>query len=115
VAVPTFEPGVPIVVLNNQPIVAGTISQPIGLHRTNSDEAISVTVQFSADPGAFQIDLQTSDTNTPNAFVSLESLDTGELNASFYGRFEVSNIGTRYIQLAVISVTNAVNCTITVS
>lgn len=83
-------------------------SIPIGLKRSeNHPNCVSAEVEFSADPGAFQIDLQTADTNEEKYFVTKASLDETGVNDDFIGRIEATNIVAKLVRLKMVSLTNA--------
>lgn len=69
----------------------------------------------AANPGAFEIDLQTSDIDQDSQYVPvLTGLTTG-LNASFAGRIESSTLWTRYARAYVKTLTNAVYSSILIT
>lgn len=64
---------------------------------------ISVEVNFSADPGAFQIDVQEADTDTDSAYVTVggatPSSSLTAVNAGFYGRIELWPLQCKFVRL----------------
>ncbi|PWT91556.1 MAG: hypothetical protein C5B54_05085 [Acidobacteria bacterium] len=102
-----------IAVWANEAVTAGSASERISLNRDpNLPAVLSVEVKFAADPGAFQIDVQTADTDSEVYYITKASLSSG-LNSSFVGRVEFTNIVATYVRLKMITKTNAVNVTAT--
>ena len=102
---------------NKEPIVAGQASVAVQLRRTRGDSypfGASFEISFDGAPGAFQVDIQTSDTDTPNTWVTINSV-AGGLNASNVGRVELPNFWATFTRVKVISLANAVNTTVLVS
>jgi hypothetical protein len=102
-----------VAVWNNEAVPTApanqSVSIPIGLKRnTNAPNCLSVEVSFAANPGAFAIDLQTSDTDSENYYVTKATLNTG-LSATFTGRIEATNIVAKFARLKMVTKTNAVN------
>jgi hypothetical protein len=63
-----------------------------------------------ADPGAFEIDIQTSDMDQDTQYCTLNAF-SGTLNASFVGRVELTTLYAKYIRAYVKTLTNAVYVT----
>ena len=88
---------------------AGNESQSISLPRdANMPNCVSVQVEFSGDPGVFQIDLQTADTDADKYYVTKASLAEDEMNDAFVARMEVTSIVAKYARLKMITLTNDV-------
>lgn len=109
---PVLMAGSPVVVLNvDDPIADGYKSRQICLHRTEHlSTALSVELAFSGDPGTFQIDLQTADTDEEKYYVTKSSLKSTDslLNSSFVGRIETPSVVAKFARLMVVDLTNAV-------
>jgi hypothetical protein len=60
-----------------------------------------------ADPGAFEVDIQTSDTDADAQFCTISAV-TGPLNASYAARLELPNFFAKFIRAYVKTLTNAV-------
>jgi len=119
----TLSAGQQITVWNHELIsVASPPSPPeemssiaVGLHRDgNFPSCLSVEVEFEANPGAFQLDLQTADTNVSRFFVTKASMTTG-LNGNFVGRMEVLNVVAKYARVNMVALTNAVKVTVKIA
>lgn len=113
ISAPVFNPGRPIMVWDDEdagPSGEAIASQQICLHRYELPTCMSVEVEFADDPGAFQLDLQVADTDAEKYYVTKASL-AGDLNASFVGRIEVTNVVAKFARLKMISLANAVNVT----
>ncbi len=102
-----------------EPATAGLLSTAYQLRRTRGlfyPHGFSVEVAFSADPGAFEVDLMTSDTdvadyynpsNYPAAPTSISAV-----NGAFVGRVELNApFWAKYVALSIKSIANAVNIT----
>lgn len=107
---PNLNPGQPVEIITMDDVVsAGFKSQQVAFHRNpHKPTCLSVSIEFSADPGAFQIDLCTADEDADKFYVTQASLTDG-LNNSFVGRIEVTDIVAKFIRLEVVSLTNAVD------
>ena len=91
---------------------AGNESQSISLPRdAHQPNCVSVQVEFSADPGVFQIDLQTADIDADKYYVTKASLAEDEMNDAFVARMEVISIVAKYARLKMITLTNDVTVT----
>lgn len=71
----------------------------------------SLEVSFSADPGAFEIDIQMADLDVDSHYVT-ENVIAGGLNASFVGRLDLPIFWAKYIRAYVKTLTNPVNVTL---
>jgi len=69
---------------------------------------ISYQLKFSADPGDFQVDIQHSDTDNEDYFVTVNSMTSG-LNAAFCMRLELPTCYTRYVRAKIVKLDNPVN------
>jgi len=63
--------------------------------------------QAAADPGAFEIDVQTSDLDIDAQYSNISAL-TGGLNAAFSGRVELPSFWAKFLRVYVKTLTNAV-------
>jgi len=77
----------------------------------NVPASLSVELIFSADPGAFEADLQDADTDADANYVDVPGGQLTGVNASFVGRIELVPIKGRFVRLNLKTLTNAVNCT----
>jgi hypothetical protein len=99
---------------NNEAVPANGISSQFCMHRHSIEATVlSVQLQFSGDPGVFQVDFQTSDVDDTNFYVTKASL-SGGVNAAFVGRMEVTNVVAKFARLYMVSITNPVNVTATI-
>jgi hypothetical protein len=74
--------------------------------------SVNIEGYFSADPGAFEIDIQEADTDTDTAFMTVPS--AGVVNAvdsNFRFRVDLAPFVGTFIRLLLVSRTNAVNLT----
>jgi len=111
--VPVLTPGVPIVLFNAEAITSGQSSMQVSLHRRDSlPHVVSIEFFFSGDPGAFDLEFQTADTDTDAAYVTKDTVNSG-LNAGFFGRFEVTDIVATFFRLKAVGIANGVNLTAT--
>lgn len=101
-------PGYKKTVWDNEVVAPGSASVAVALPREASfPSCISIELEFASNPGAFQIDLQTADTNQEKYYVTKASLTTG-LNTSFVGRVEVTNLVAKFCRLSKVSMANNV-------
>lgn len=106
-------PGQQYYILNGTSITSGQSSAAVQIVRipgTYYPWGVSIEISFSGDPGAFQIDVQTADTDSDTHYVTLASFTTG-LNSSFFGRIEIDTFWAEYLRLNVVTLTNAVTVT----
>jgi hypothetical protein len=64
-----------------------------------------------ADPGAFEVDIQSSDIDDDGQY-STESSFSGTLNAKFAGRVPLPNLYAKYVRTFVKTLSNAVYVTV---
>lgn len=64
----------------------------------------------AANPGAFEIDLQTADIDSDPSYCTQSSLTV--LNPSFQGRFEQTTLWAKYIRVYLKTITTACNLTV---
>lgn len=103
-------------------VVAGMASRAFQIERiTHSFQAgVAFQIFFTdvngnpSNPGAFEIDVQTSDIDQDNQYSTVTTY-TGPLNAGFSGRVELTNFFAKYIRCMLKSLTNAVYVTVLVS
>ena len=91
------------------PSAAKSLAVALRRH-ANMPNCFSVEILFAATPGAFSVELQTSDTNDDTCFVTKTTLSSG-LNSSFVGRIEVTNAVAKFARLNMATRTNAVAVT----
>jgi len=102
--------------------LAGKSSVALQLERINRSSypwGVSFQIYFTdvngnpADPGAFEVDIQTSDIDADIQFCTINQW-TGDanLNANFVGRIELPNFYAKYIRGFVKTLTNAVYITL---
>jgi len=97
----------------NETAPTGTLSAAFELRRERGNfypNGLSVQVAFAADPGVFEVDVMTSDTDVAAYFVQTAQITT--VNAGFVGRVELPNIYAKYVAVAVKTLTNAVAVTV---
>jgi hypothetical protein len=83
---------------------------------TGAPNAFSVEIQFAADPGVFEIDVQTSDTDTASYYETYAiSGIINAVDANFHARAEFVNIRANFVRLNLKTRTNAVNLTATIN
>jgi hypothetical protein len=75
---------------------------------------MSFDIAFSGAPGAFEIDVQTSDIDQDSHYVTIASITTGALNAGNVGRIELPNFWARFTRVKVVSFANYATVTVTV-
>jgi hypothetical protein len=112
---PALNQGESYQVWNNEAVGAGTTGQEVALAIIPgaTGQSVSVEVSFSADPGAFELDLLTADTDKAVNFIQRGSINA--VNAAFAARLEASGIVANFAALKLVSITNAVNITAKIS
>ncbi len=63
--------------------------------------------QVAANPGAFEVDVQTSDIDVDAQYSTISAL-TGGLNAAFSGRVELPTFWAKFLRVYAKTITNAV-------
>jgi hypothetical protein len=93
-------------------VVAGEASHAYELRRERGASypwGCSFQLSFSADPGAFEINIQVADTDVDTNYVTVATIDTAP------GRFDMTNLWPKFVRAQVGSITNAVNVTLLVT
>lgn len=105
--------------LNNEVVAAGSASAAVQLDRISHSSypfGASFMIKFSATPGTFEVDIQTSDTDVDSDYCTISTLNAaGSLNASFVGRIELPQFWAKFARAYVRTLTNAVNMTVLVT
>ena len=110
---PVQTAGWPNVVWNNEAVAVNSSSMQVCLKRCEHfPNVVSAQIKFSADPGAFQVDLQTADVDDDTLYATKVSLNSG-LNANFVGRIEAVDVVAKFVRLRMVAKTNPVNVTAT--
>jgi hypothetical protein len=107
-------PGDQFLFFNAETPIATQQSQQVAIGKRDADQpaSISLELQFPADPGAFQFDLQDADTDTPDGYLSIPG---GSINAAkqgpggkFFARVELVPFkGTFLLLTCVVASANA--------
>ena len=95
-------------------MAAGTASIAYQLRRERGafyPWGMSLELSFSANPGTFEIDIETADTDDNAHYVTINTL-TGGLNTFYVGRLELPSFWAKYVRAQVVSITNTVAVTI---
>lgn len=104
-------------------VAAGAFSAAVQLERLSRvgyPWGVSFQIYFTdingnpADPGAFEIDILSSDVDELWQYCSANSYSTG-LNASYAGRVELTSFYAKYVMAYVKTLTNAVYTTVLVT
>jgi hypothetical protein len=102
------------VVVPADAIAAGFYSQQVALAKdlvNGEPQSLAVEVLFSANPGNFEVDLLTADTDAAANYVVKAALSAG-LNGSYGGRIEVSAMSAKLARIGIPTLQNAVTATI---
>jgi hypothetical protein len=97
-----------VLLWNAERVLATQASIAVQLERQKSASypfGASWEVSFNGAPGAFQVDVQMSDTDLDAYFVTVASLST--VNASNVGRVELPNFWAKYTRLRMVTLTNS--------
>jgi hypothetical protein len=103
-------------------IVAGRASRAVQLERISRPYypwGVSFQLSFAdvnglpADPGAFEVDIQTSDVDQDIQYATINSwVNDASLNATFAGRIELPVFYAKYVRAFMKTLTNAVYTTV---
>lgn len=98
---------------NETPAVgSSSLQAALGMDGGSQGTAASVEISFAANPGVFEVDVQTSDTDIDSDYVSKTSINQANLNAAFVGRIEISNpLVAKFWRLKNVAMANAVEVT----
>ena len=116
---PALYPGDSYTVINGETPASGTASERVALaaHEDNAHAPkLSVSVSFAGAPGAFEIDVQLSDSDSDQAFVA-ETTTITAVNANNQARLEFPNtVVGRFARLYTKTANaNSVPCTATIT
>jgi hypothetical protein len=112
-----LRPGQYLYLIQNQPWTATQSSIAVQLERTKSGfyypTGFSVEISFSGAPGAFEVDVQTSDTDQ-DAFYS-KAAATTVANTGNVARIEMVSYWALFTRVNIPTLTNAVNVTVKIT
>lgn len=74
-------------------------------------KSVNLEIAFSADPGAFQVDLQEADTDVDAAYVTISGASLTAVNSGFYARVDKIPASARFYRASLVSRTNSVTLT----
>jgi hypothetical protein len=98
-----------VYLFNNEAVIVGESSVAVQLERMPHSFypwGVSFEVSFSGAPGAAQIDVQTSDSDNINNYVSIASLLTAGLSTTNVGRIELPSFWAKFIRVKVVAFAN---------
>jgi hypothetical protein len=108
-----------------EPVAAGRASVAVQLERISRSFypwGVSFQASFtdvngnSANPGAFEIDIQTSDVDQDSQYCTINSwTNTTSLNANFAGRMELTTLYAKFVRAYIKTLTNGVYTTLLVT
>lgn len=111
-----------VFLFQQEQVEAGEASLAVQLERLRGMSypwGVSFEIAFTdvngnpSTPGAFEIDIQTSDRDTNNSYVKISALNsTASLNSTFVGRIELPTFWAKYVRAYVASITNPVYVTV---
>lgn len=82
----------------------------------NHPPAINVDIEFSADPGVFQLDVQEAEEDENASYMTVPSAGSlTTVDANFRSRADIFPFVGKFIRLNLVSRTNAVNLTARIS
>jgi len=93
-------------------VPAGTASRAVQLRRVKGVTypfGASFEISFSGDPGVFEVDIQTSDTDTEVSYVTIQTVVT--VNAEFVARIEMPSFWAKYARAKLAALANPVMIT----
>ena len=100
----------------NQPCVDDMASVAVQLSRVRGGyypPGAAFQVEFSADPGVFEVDIQAAEDDRPGSYVSVGTITS--VNGSFVGRLDLMEKYVKFCRAQLTSVTNPVNITLRVT
>ena len=90
----------------------GIPSSPLGQH----PPSVNIDIQFSADPGVFELAVQEADVDEDADYMTVPSAGTiSAVDANFRARTDLFPFTGKFIRLLLVSRTNAVNLTARIS
>ena len=97
---------------------AGSASQQVALGERDSrgGSPFSADIQFSANPGTFEIDVQVANVDQDSAYYTLDQGTTNdgaiaEVNANFSAHLDAPFVTAKFARLKLVSLQNAVTIT----
>jgi hypothetical protein len=103
-----------VFLFQNETVAAGVASIAYQLRRERGafyPWGMSLEFAFSADPGTFEVDVETADTDEDTHYVTINTLTDG-LNSSYVGRIELPSFWAKFVRVQVVTLTNAVAITV---
>lgn len=100
----------------NQQVAQGVASVAVQLSRIKSASypfGAAFQVEFSADPGVFDVEIQGAENDTDSQYVNIGSIST--LNSSFVGRWDMVDKYVRFVRGYMGSISNPVAVTLRVT
>jgi hypothetical protein len=97
---------------NNEAVSAGTLSIGWQIRRTLGafyPWGFAVEVQFSGNPGTFELDIVEAETDVKGNYIKAGSISS--VNSSFVGRFETVTLFPKYVAALLLTLQNSVNTT----
>jgi hypothetical protein len=101
---------------NSETVTAPTASIAVQLERISRSSypfGASFQLKFSGNPGTFEVDIQTSDTDLDADYCNINTWNsTASLNANYVGRIELPQFWAKFVRAYVKTLTNAVTVTV---
>ena len=101
---------------------AGTSSQQMALGERDSrgGTPFSADIQFSANPGTFEVDVQVANVDQDSAYYTLDQATTTDgaitqVNAGFAAHLDAPFVTAKFARLKLVSLQNAVTITASLS
>jgi hypothetical protein len=101
---------------NNEIVAVGAASIAVQLERISHSSypfGVSFQAKFSANPGVFGIDIQIADTDLDADYVTVATISAS--NATFVGRYDLTNLWPRFVRAHVSALGNSVGVTVLVT
>lgn len=106
VSVPQVLPAFENILIANLPVASNRACVQIG--NALPLESVSVEVEFSGAPGAFEIDIQDADSDCDAAYQQIPNAKITVVSAQNYARFELNPFTGKFIRVVLKSLTNQV-------
>ncbi len=101
---------------NNETVPADTASIAVQLARISHSSypfGASFQLKFGGSPGAFEVDIQVSDTDTDEDYITVAQLDN--VSSNFVTRFDLTNLWPKFVRGYIVTLTNSVTTTLLVT
>lgn len=75
----------------------------------------AVEIVFSGNPGTFQANLQTADTDADADYMSIASIANAQMNGTWVARLEIADVVAHFARIYIATLPNSVTATAKIS